>query len=430
MLTAMAAAFAGRADEPPTLPDALPPLDDTLVPAAPVQFFAQMRVRGDVDDDRTFARASGVVVGTSITGRVGVEGALPGLDGASLVVIAGDGGRVGQPGGAPALVAPAALTFLYQAELALPFSIAGVPAALDVGRMPVVIADGRLVGDEPFDERGRTLDGFRVRAHPAITDVSVGAFWLDSNNLAAPISGVIVVDAAIRPSDALDLDAYGFVHRDGLEALTIPTAGARVDAALWSWLRLHGGADVQAPLRDGSTAFASAGRSGHAEIGGRASGAVLADAPSLFVDAGGEVTAGDAVLGRVFRAPAPTQHDALGLLDLVARDNTWATRLSLGAVDTRGLSLAVTGSLVGIVDAGGPLVDTSFAPLIGRRAGVGGVALYEVDGALDLPLGKGVGLAVGYGLAVPGRALANEVPAQRLLVSLHGSIGEAAQPAL
>ena len=404
-----------RAEEPAALPDALPPLDDALVKdEGPIRFFGQARLRGLLDDSRDLSRVEDTAAGVDVTGRVGVDAD---IDGMKLVVVLGDGGRVGAPSPAPALVDAPAVPVLYQAELAFPTSIAGVPASLDVGRMRVVVGDGRLVGTEPFDARGRTLDGARVRAHTPLVDLALGAFLLGEAT-PATLTGLFALEAALHPRADVDGDVYGLLHRDPAAPLTLPTAGVRISAAGASWLRLRAGADVQAPVADAARAFTVAGHAGHAELGARAALPSFSGRfPALFVDASGEITAGDTVLDRVFRAPAPTQHGALGLLDLVAMDNTWSAALAAGAED-RGLSLDLCARALGMVDPNGPLLDTGFHALTEKNGTRGGLALVELDALAAIPLAKDVSLGVGYGVGLPGRALIGDQPAQRLFVTL------------
>lgn len=453
------AAAPGPPDEPAAaLPDALPPLDDALVdplagapPASPLRSFAQLRLRGELDESRDLSRVDDASAGAALTGRVGVDAA---LSGARLVVVVGDGARLGGKATAPPLVRRPALPVLFQAELALDLEVAGLPAAFSLGRMPVVVGDGRLLGVEPFDPRGRTLDGARLVVDAGPVAAHAGALWLapaDASDGGGAWSGVGFVELALQdgpgrqledhlppgapgPGDAFDaapgrgggldvlLEGWGILHRDGSRGLTTPTAGVRVGGALPlgpAALLGRTGVEVQAPLPDGAEAFAPAGTSARAHVGLRAATRLLpiaVRAPDPFVDVSAEITAGDVVAGRVLQAPAPTQHGFLGLLDLVAPDNTWSTALAVGGTTARGLFADLTGRLVGIVDPDGPLLDTTGAPL---RQRVGhGLALLELDARLELPLTEGVSLGAGYGIAVPGAALVGDLPAQRLYVTL------------
>ncbi len=448
LLVVLATAAAGSAraagdpSEPAPLPESLPPLDESLVkeaPASPMSLFAAVRLRGELDDSRDLSRVDDASAGAALSGLVGASAA---LEGAHVDVVVGDGARIGQPPTAPALVARPALPALEQAQLSFDLSVAGFPAALSLGRMPVVVADGRWVGTEPFDPRGRTLDGARLRAHAGLVDAGLGAFWLGPGDLDAAdtgraVSALGVLEAGVRAGDDVDLDVYALLHRDGPAGLTLPTLGLRASGS-WSFLRGRAGADAQAPLADGSSAFSPAGTAGHAEAGVRATAplarwfappgdepAPSASLPDVYVDGSGEITAGTVVDGRVFRAPAPTQHDVLGLLDFVAADNTWSAAVAAGADDGAG-RLEVAGRIIGIVDGAGPLLDTGFKPIPQRRGD--GIALFELDATLALPLTKDLALGVGYAVAVPGAALVGDEPAQRLFVSLSGAAGDAASP--
>jgi hypothetical protein len=97
-------------------------------------------------------------------------------------------------------------------------------------------------------------------------------------------------------------------------------------------------------------------------------------------------------------------------------DNTWSGAVSVGALDDSGLFLDVGARLIGTVDDDAPLVDTAGIPLPMRVGG--GLALIEIDAHFEVPLGTGLFLDVGYGVALPGVALVGDQPAQRLAVSL------------
>jgi hypothetical protein len=414
------------------LPDALPPLDDWLVaeaPPPPLRFFVQARSRGELDESRDLSRVEDASAGVALTGRVGIDAS---LEGARLVVVLADGARVGQPTSAPLLVPRPALPVLWQAELAVDLEVFGLPGALSFGRMPVVVGDGRLVGVEPFDPRGRTLDGARLRAQGALVEAEAGAFWLGPADERAPgsLSGFAFLEMSTRgerlSSLELDVDGFGLLHRDGERGLTVPTIGVHLAAhavlppSLWSSeLGARAGVDVQAPLVDGSGAFAPAGTAARAQGALRATARLSSwspRAPDPFLDLSAEITTGDVVAGRVLHAPAPTQHGFLGLLDLVAADNTWSTALRAGALARRGLAFDVTGRIVGIVDGRGPLLDPG-GKAVPQRVGRG-VALVELDARLELPLTRDVALGAAWGLALPGAALIGDHPAQRLLVTL------------
>ena len=81
----------------------------------------------------------------------------------------------------------------------------------------------------------------------------------------------------------------------------------------------------------------------------------------------------------------------------------------------------MTGTLVGVVDRAGPLLDALGDAVSARRRGGAGVALLELDLTLQAQLSREVSLGVSYGLAAPGPALVGDVPAQRLLIELRAS---------
>jgi hypothetical protein len=456
MLFVAAKLHAGETPEPApalpdSLPDALPPLDDGLVdePAPParddVRFMAAARIRGELDENRGFSQADPVSAGAAISARAGVEA---NLESARVVVVLGDGGRLGQPPTSPLLVERPALPVLQQARLSIDLAVAGLPAELAVGRMPIVVGDGRLLGSEPFDPRGRTLDGALLRAHGGAVDGRAGVVWLGpsvageddtrSSSTGADLSGVGFVELAVRDEALgpvfLDVDAHGLLHRDGRVGVTAPTAGVglaarsvvlpALDGAVGGEVSARSSVELQAQFLDERSATAPAGQGARAGIGvrgkallsswGRAISAV--GVPDPFVDLSGEICAGDVVKGRVLRAPAPTVHGFLGVLDLVGSDNTWSAALAAGATDDEGLALDVTGRIVGIVDRDGPLLDVTGAP-VPQRTG-NGTALVELDAHLGLPVGRGFVVGVDYGVALPGAALIGDEPAQRFLVTL------------
>jgi hypothetical protein len=321
--------------------------------------------------------------------------------------------------------------------LALDVEILGLPSTLSLGRMPVVVGDGRLVGTEPFDARGRTLDGASLDLRGSGADGALGLVWLapqeesDDDATGEAASGFGFVDVALHPRVVagveLELEAHGLLHRDGPRKLTLPTAGLRLGAgaAPASSLRLTGsaGVELQSPLRDGGS-IESDGLAARATGDARASYALsssLPRAPDFFAGLSAEITAGSAVAGRVLHAPAPSQHGALGLLDLVAADNTWSAALDVGTTTDRGLLVDVTGRLVGIVDRSGPLLDVAGDP-IPQRTG-SGLALVEIDARVELPLSRELSLGAAYGLALPGAALVGDQPAQRLLLTLRAVAG-------
>jgi hypothetical protein len=419
-------------DGPAALPEALPPLDPGLVDdvdSGP-RFFAHARMRAELDDSRDLSRIDDTAAGAALSGRVGVDAD---VQRARVIVVVGDGGRIGVPSAsgsaAPPLLARPALPQLLEATLAFDTEVAGFPATFLVGRAPVVVADGRLVGTEPYDARGRTLDGVALRGGTDAVRAGVGAYWLDPFAAAATgeeaaWSGLALAHVAARGvADETALDAYALLHRDGALGLTVPTIGARTTGALLSFVRGRAGADVQAVSIDAEGPWSTAGSAMHLEIGARAlaplSTTISPRVPDVFLDAALELTSGDVVHGRSFRAPAPTQHGTLGLLDLVAMDNTWSAAVTAGVLDGSGLLIDVAARMVGIVDPADPLVDTAGAPLP-MRVGAG-IALLELDARFEVPLGAALFLDVGYGVALPGHALIGDQPAQRLLVALSGT---------
>lgn len=418
-----------------SLPDTLPPLDDALIgdglPSGP-RFFAQARLRGELDDSRDFSRTADTAAGAALSGRVGIDAD---IEAARAIVVVGDGARIGSPSSAPLLVARPAAPQLLEVALVFDTEVAGLPATLTLGRAPVVVGDGDLVGVEPYDARGRTLDGAAVRARRDQLRAGVAVYWLgpavaDAGDNSGAFSGLAVIDAGLRGHEGEDgedlaFDAYLLLHRDGAARVTTPTLGARLDGALWPFLQGHAGADAQAFAIDGQDPLAPAGGGVHLEAGARAtaprSASLSPRVPDLFLDAALELTTGDVVAGRSFRAPAPTQHGKLGLLDLIAIDNTWSASVAVGAKDSRGLFMDVGARVIGLVDSAGLLLDVAGAPLAPRVGG--GLALVEIDARFEIPLGGALFLDVGYAVGLPGAALIGDQPAQRLYVAINGSTG-------
>ena len=432
----------------PSLPDALPPLPDDLLEdtsdndddGVSPRFFAQARVRGELDGARSFSRADDTHAGAALSGQIGAVANVGELQTARVVIVIGEGGRIGPPSAAPLLLPRPAVPQLLEVALVCDTRLAGQAATLIVGRAPVVVADGRLVGRESYDARGRTLDGASVRAGNHAFRAGAGAYWLgpytaDASDDGEALSALLVIEAAAHvggrdDDDGLALASYLLLHRDGRARLTTPTIGARIEGTALSFLRGRAGADAQAFAIDGDDPFAPAGTAFHLECGARAtaplSTALSPRVPDVFLATVLEATTGDVVGGRSFRAPAPSQHGALGLLDLVAMDNTWSAAVSAGALDSRGLLIDLALRMIGLVQSTGPLLDTAGESLAVRVGG--GIALLEIDARLQVPLGDALSLDMGYAVGLPGRALIGDQPAQRLYVSLTGSAGEATTP--
>lgn len=408
-------AAGARADEPAALPDALPPLDDAVMgDTPPVRFFADARLRAGLDAARDFTRGEGAAA-AGLGGRAGVEAQ---LDFGRLVVALGEAGMLGPTSGARELVARPALAPLLHAELAVDATLFGLPASLAAGRMPLVVGDGRLLGDEPFDLRGRTLDGARARVRADGVDVGVGAWWL--GGAVEQFDIVAAADGALAATDHIDLDVWLVTERASASAVVVPTFGTRVRGRLWllegrATAELQTALDAATLVQDGLAGRVAAG--GRATLDGDSLGVPL---PRAFLDVDGELVAGDVIAGRVLRAPAPTRHGVRGALDLLAPDNTWCTSVALGLHEDR-FTGSLTGMLVGIVDRAGPLVDPFGVPVPARTGGAAGIALAELDLAVSARLTDDLSLAVAWGIAAPGPALAGELPAQRLLVELRAA---------
>lgn len=425
----------GSVAEPPaspldTLPDALPPLDERLlaVPGAPpVRAFAQGRLRLELDDSRDFSRVDDRAVGAAITGRVGVEAT---AERVRATVVVGDGGRVGQLVRTPVLVPQPVASALYQAELAFDLELLGLPATVAVGRAPLVVSDGRWLGVEPWDARGRSFDGARASVHgdrweALLAFVWLGPYTLNVGSGGEAASGVAVLSTRARPSDDTLIDLYGFVHREVTSdvPLTIPTIGARGAArfdVIVATLDVNVGADAQAPIAEERSASLFAGTGGHAELQARLStelSSFTPVAPDPYALLRVEATGGNTVAGRAWHAPAPSQHGALGLFDFFAADNTWSALLAVGGTTPGGLVVEGGVRTVGVLRDVGPLVTPAGDPVLGRRGG-SGLALAEGAARLGVPLRAGSTLDVAYSIGIPGAVLSGDAPAQRLLVSL------------
>lgn len=419
----LAGAWTGpaRADEPAALPDALPPLDDTLAAAAPdpVRFFAGARLRAELEGARAFSRGDEAGVGASVAGLAGVEALLgDAASGARLVVSFAESGRLGPPTARPLLVAAPPLAPLHQAQLALQTRLFGLPAELSVGRGAVALADERLLGTEPLELRPRTLDGASARVRADTVELGAGAWWLGGDG--DDLDAVGALDTALHLGDDASLQAWALAERAGLSALWLPTLGARALGRV-GWVEGRAAAELQAP--HAVATLEREGVAGRASAGGRITldGSELAlPLPRVFADLDGELVAGDAVAGRVLHAPAPTRHGVRGALDLLAPDNTWCTGLTLGLAEER-LSASIRGLLVGMVDRAGPLLDPLGDPILARRSGGAGLALLELDVGLSAQLSPDVALSISWAAAAPGPALVGEVPAQQLFVELRAS---------
>jgi hypothetical protein len=317
----LAGAWTGpaHADEPAALPDALPPLDDTLAAAAPdpVRFFAGARLRAELEGARTFSRGDEAGVGASVAGLAGVEALLgDAASGARLVVSFAESGRLGPPTARPLLVAAPPLAPLHQAQLALQTRLFGLPAELSVGRGAVALADERLLGTEPLELRPRTLDGASARVRADTVELGAGAWWLGGHG--DDLDAVGALDTALHLGDDASLQAWALAERAGLSALWLPTLGARALGRV-GWVEGRAAAELQAP--HAVATLEREGVAGRASAGGRITldGSELAlPLPRVFADLDGELVAGDAVAGRVLHAPAPTRHGVRGALDLLA----------------------------------------------------------------------------------------------------------------
>lgn len=415
-----------RAEEPaalpPALPDALPPLDDSLAAAAPepVRFFAAARLRAELEGARGFSRGDEASVGASLGGLAGVEAQLGDAEsgGARLVVSFAEAGRLGPPTDRPPLLRAAPLAPLHQAQLALQTRLFGLPAELALGRGAVSLADERLLGTEPFELRPRTLDGASARLRADTVEVGAGAWWLAGFGDALDAVGAL--DTALHLGDDAALQAWGVLERAGERALWVPTLGARAEGGL-GWLQGRTAAELQAPHdvatleRDGVAGRVSAGA--RLSVEGADFGLPL---PRGFLDVDGDMVAGDTVEGRTLHAPAPSLHGVRGALDLLAPDNTWCTGLTLGLVEER-LSASIRGLLVGMIDRAGPLLDPLGDPIAARRRGGAGLALLELDVGLSAQLSPEVALGVSWAAAAPGPVLVGEVPAQQLFLELRAN---------
>lgn len=427
------------------VPEELPPLDESLLgllggdeaaaaedePWRDVVLHGDGRLRFELDESRDRQPFNDLQLGLSLTGRVGLTAPV-GDHSATLVI--GDGRRVGQDFGTLPLpiVDPIALGFLYEAHLDVDVSGLFVPARLALGRMPVQVADGRWVGRADFDPRGRTFDGvLLVHASPLLT-AQAGGFWLGPlvPGDVAPPSFLAVTEIA-RETGWYEVSSYLLAHRDGTPArtgassLSLFTLGgrARFEAPFGAALRV--GADGQVPLSD-EAGLAPAGFGAHVE-------GALRYAPTLsafevtgtpFVELSGEWTGGEPVLGRRFRAPGPTVHRYLGVLDVAVADNVMSAALAAGIATREGLLAMAEARVLALSDPKGPLFDPTGRALIAadpRRQER--YALTEVDVVMRVPVGRGAYVEGEYGVGFPGPAFTGgTTPIQRLLLSVAFSL--------
>ncbi len=428
-------------DEPAAgaLPHALPSLDDDLLAhfgAAPAQpappplrAWIAGRARGALDESRDRSPQDDLQAGVVLTGRAGARAAVGPHE---ARVALGEGGRIGQDLGTltEVLVARPALPLLYEAAFVARTGVIGFDADVQVGRFPFVLADGRWIGAEPFDPRGRTLDGLAIASTTAPLRVVGGAFYLGpQDRFDAAAMSFFATLGAVFTSDALSIDGYGIAHRDGgapglgVFGATATTLGTRLAATLFDVTGALG-LDGQLAFADG--AAGAPGLSGHADASLRwAPRVVVFDvAGAPFIAVSGDVTGGQVTAGRSFRAPAPTQHARLGLLDAVAFDDVWSTALTVGLQTEAGLLLAVSGRATGVVDPNGVVRDPvgRVLPLASRDERV---LLGEVDVELTVPIAEGARVEVGYAIGVGGPALPVGTATQRLFAGVAFAIDAA-----
>jgi hypothetical protein len=265
--------------------------------------------------------------------------------------------------------------------------------------MPMVVADGRLVGSEPWDPRGRTLDGARLDVTREALRVRAGAFVLAGSDTGLRALGTLDVRAG-QGDDVIDV--YGLWLREGGLHLSAPTLGTRLRASVLGVV-LHAGLDVQASVVD-SDGVRPRGYAAHGEAGVHVAPPVSWPAHP-FVDVGVEATGGDVVAGRTFRLPAPTRHDFLGALDRVDLDNTAMGLVRIGTTSDDGASLDATGRLLGALNArdgvrgddGKPLL----APTADHSSRIDTRVLAELDVHASWRVAAGLTLDAAYGLAFP-----------------------------
>lgn len=424
----------GLAAEDPSLPGALPPLDDDLLLGASssVHAFGHGRVRVVAED----GFVTNPVVGAGLTGRVGATGALGDVRAA---VVVGDGDWwVASPAGDAAIVEAASLRlvprplvpFLQRLTIEVPLAPLGAPGQLVVGRMPLVVGDGRLVGDESFDARGRSQDGVVLDTNLSVALVRTGVMALDLGVVdeagAAPLrvlgfletsfgfsSAFDDVDDVANADDvAVDVDdavgtalanpaanLYLLVHHD---APTLrPTLGARASVDAWG-LRLSTGFDGQLAL-DEEQGLSVIGSGVHGEAKVRTLLPWTFTSPRPFVEAAVEAT-GDVT------APAPSQHGTMGALDLVAFRNTTQVIGRAGVESADGFTASVTWRHIRPL---GEAKDPRGLPL--AFAG----AFSEVDVDLGLAVAEDVDIDINWAGGIRDGA-----PAQRLLIGVRFSFGD------
>lgn len=433
-----------QGDDAPSLPEELPPLDAELLeqlgagsleiqPAEGlfegVVLHGVGRLRFELDESRDLSPADDLQAGLSLTGRLGLTAPL-GPHRATLIL--GDGRRVGQDFGTLPLplVEPAALGFLYEARLDVALSGLFLPARLWLGRMELEVGDGRWVGRTEFDPRGRTFDGALLLHESELMAAQAGVFWLGplvEGDVALP-SFLGVLELA-RQTHGYEVRAYLLGHRDGTPAreaapaLSILTLGARGSvSALGVTFRL--GADGQLPFSDGA-ALLPAGSGAHVEGALRYGPelSLFARSGTPFIELSAEWTGGEPVLGRRFRAPGPSVHRFLGVLDTAIADNVMSAALALGLARSDGLLALVEARALALSDPGGPLLDPVGRALIAADpAREARYALTEVDAIVRIPIGPSAFVEGEYGVGFPGEAFGSAStpiqPLQRLLLSV------------
>ncbi len=422
----------------PGLPEALPPLNERLLTElmsaapepgqrAPLRMFGQGRLRAELDESRDLSALPDTAFGATLTGRIGIEASTNTVR-ATLVV--GDGGRLGPSARLPTLVPRPFAAVLLQAELAVDVDLVGMRAACALGRAPLVIADGRFIGAEAWDARGRFVDGARVIVHGDSVEATFAAVSLDSAqsdalptlpSASALGSGLLVASFHATPVEGVVLDSYAWLHRDAstvAQAVTVPNLGARLTTQLGR-VQLAAGGDVQGTVRDVRTDTFIAGTAAHGEATARVTAplSMLVDAPDPFAALHVEFTRGTVVQGQSFRAPLPTQHGALGELDFFRADNTASATLSLGGQTAGGLLMQANLLAIGAADANAAIKDIDGRAW--RNQTPNPVAVFvEANARFRVPLTRTISLGGVYAVGVPGQLLVGDAPAQRLLVTL------------
>jgi hypothetical protein len=423
------------------LPDALPPLDSELLdmlgdtepaPEAPdplrgVTLVGHGRMRFEVDDSRDRLAADDLQAGIVFTGRLGI--AAPLGEHRTRIVI-GDGRRVGQDLGTlpHPIVDPMALGLLYTALLDLDLQLLGLPSRLELGRQPLAVADGRWIGRADFDARGRTFDGALVRYDSDLLFARAGVLYLGPlvpGDFADPSGLALVHVGTAQP--AYQLDGYAFVHRDGTPArvadpnIVAATLGGRASATFFG-LTARAGLDGQLPTTDDAP-LSPVGWGAHAE-GALRYGPTLSlfdvmGAP--FVELSAEWTGGAPVGGLRFRAPGPTVHPFLGVLDIATADNVASAALALGITTEDGLLLSTEARALFLADATGALLDpTGRAVIAADATRTESHVLNELDARVRIPAANGAAhIDLEYGVGFAGAAFAGgTMPIQRLLVGV------------